>query len=87
MRNLILVLTVMLVGCGDPEVVVGPVGPKGDQGIPGEPGQSCTVTDIPANDAYPNGGALIECGNDAVVVENGTDGKGLCELLKICRGK
>lgn len=55
-------------------------GPKGEQGIVGEKGPAgasglnCTVSNVSSSDVAPNGGALVQCPDNQVLLLNGANG-------------
>lgn len=75
MRRLtLLVLIISLFSCGEPTIYTVP-GPKGDKGDTGPSGQSCSITPVTAGAIAPNGGALVTCGDDSVLLLNGEPGQ------------
>lgn len=54
--------------------VDGKDGVAGKDGTNGVDGADCEVTEVPANDAAPNGGSLITCGHSHSLVLNGSNG-------------
>ena len=84
MRFNTILLCLLFVGCGRyHDGANGNVGPSGPQGSPGQSitgtsgsnGSSCSTSTVSANDAAPNGGALISCtdGSSSLLL-NGTNG-------------
>lgn len=71
MKTNLMILLMLFNGCGRE---IGIPGPKGDKGDPGLNGVSCTVNEVVSSNEYPNGGAVITCGANVVVVKNGADG-------------
>lgn len=84
MNKVSVLVAMMLMGCGA-EVIHGPQGPAGPKG---EQGVGCSAVTLAVSADLPNGGALITCGSDAVIVRNGAQGqKGdstLAEVIVPC---
>lgn len=53
---------------------VGLNGPAGERGESGSVGVGCVVSEITASSAYPNGGAVVSCGDSSVAIKNGSNG-------------
>lgn len=67
-------LAASLAACGNPQsyYTVGASGPAGKDGVNGT---SCLVTQIPIGDSVlPNGGAIIHCATNSVLISNGSNG-------------
>lgn len=81
-QAVIVILTLIQIGCCPSVVNSGPAGPQGLQGSQGTKGDtgvsgiSCTVESVAASEVAPNGGSLIQCpdGSQSLVL-NGTNGE------------
>lgn len=87
MKNLMPVFILIFVACGKityvpgipgPQGLIGKAGPIGATGATGPATPPCSVAEVLANNAAPNGGSLISCpdGSQSLVLNgtNGTDG-------------
>lgn len=74
----ILLISLLVVGCGYTYPLTGKAGLQGiqgEKGDKGDAGENCVVTPIAnGDDLLPNGGAIITCGINSVLISNGSDG-------------
>lgn len=75
LKAVLIVLTFIVVGtaCGRTKYEYF-VGQQGEPGQDGADGTGCTAIDVEPSSLYPNGGAAILCGDQSVVIKNGTPG-------------